>query len=66
VKLQLKIQLTLVASGRVQSKEAKKYKGRWFSPDKNEAKWFSGTAEDKSQKGSRILKTVNVSKKIIR
>jgi hypothetical protein len=48
--------------GRVQTNEMKKYKGRWFSPDKNEAKWFSGTG-DKSQKGSRILKTVNVSNK---
>ena len=48
--------------GRVLTKEMKKYQGRWFSPDKNEAKWFSGTG-DKSQKGSRILKTVNVSKK---
>jgi len=48
--------------GVFQDKKFKKYKGRWFSPDKNEAKWFSGTG-DKSQKGSRILKTVNVSKK---
>ena len=46
----------------VTSKELKKYKGRWFSPDKNEAKYFSN-AEDKSQKGERILKTVTVSEK---
>jgi len=46
----------------VTTKELKKYKGRWFSPDKNEAKFFSN-AEDKSQKGNRILKTVTVTKK---
>jgi hypothetical protein len=46
----------------VQSNKSKKYKGRWFSPDKNEAKFFSN-AEDKSQKGKRILKTVTMSQK---
>jgi hypothetical protein len=49
-------------SGLWTSKEAKKYKGRWFSPDKKEAKYFSN-AEDKSQKGNRILKTVTVPEK---
>jgi hypothetical protein len=43
-------------------KKSKKYQGRWFSPDKNEAKYFSN-AGDKSQKGERILKTVTVSEK---
>ena len=43
-------------------KKSKKYQGRWFSPDKNEAKYFSN-AGDKSQKGGRILKTVTVSQK---
>ena len=46
----------------VTTKELKKYKGRWFSPDKNEAKYFSNS-EDKSQKGKRILKTVTMSQK---
>lgn len=46
----------------VQDKKLKKYKGRWFSPDKNEVKFFSGT-RDKSQRGKRILKTVNVPEK---
>jgi len=46
----------------IQDKKMKKYRGRWFSPDKNEAKWFAGVG-DKSQKGQRILKTVTVSKK---
>ena len=49
-------------SSGVRSKEMKKYIGRWFSPDKKEAKYFSN-AEDKSQKGERILKTVTVSEK---
>ena len=26
----------------VQDKKLKKYKGRWFSPDKNQVKFFSG------------------------
>ena len=43
-------------------KKSKKYQGRWFSPDKNQAKYFSN-ASDKSQKGGRILKTVTVSQK---
>jgi hypothetical protein len=43
-------------------KKSQKYRGRWFSPDKNEAKYFSA-AGDKSQRGERILKTVNVSEK---
>ena len=46
----------------VQDKLHKKLKGRWFSPLKEEAKWFSNTA-DKSLKNQRILKTVNVSEK---
>ena len=49
-------------SSGVRSKEMKKYTGRWFSPDKKEAKYFSN-AEDKSQKGNRILKTVTVPEK---
>ena len=49
-------------SSGVRSKEMKKYIGRWFSPDKKEAKYFSN-AGDKSQKGERILKTVTVSEK---
>lgn len=49
-------------SGLWTSKEMKKYKGRWFSPDKKEAKYFSN-AGDKSQKGNRILKTVTVPEK---
>ena len=44
------------------TKKWKKYRGRWFNPDKNEAKWFAGVG-DKSQKGQRILKTVTVSQK---
>ena len=51
-----------IGPGRVQTKEMKKYQGRWFSPDKNEAKYFSNS-KDKSQKGNRILKTVTVTKK---
>ena len=49
-------------SSGVRSKEMKKYTGRWFSPDKKEAKYFSN-AEDKSQKGNRILKIVKVPEK---
>jgi hypothetical protein len=48
--------------GFIQDKKLKKYRGRWFNPDKNEAKYFAAVG-DKSQKGQRILKTVTVSQK---